>query len=133
MATVSKQEREFGQSSHPTTHQVPGDLSGPGAGKADRPHTKEKAMNHADDSESNGIIDSATDSKARELRIAELAYGRAEGRGFAPGYELDDWLAAEKEMAHAPSESSPSDSVDPLTPNLSKRPTPKSMDDKTSV
>ena len=36
--------------------------------------------------------------KDREARIAELAYSRAEHRGFAPGYELDDWLAAEKEI-----------------------------------
>jgi hypothetical protein len=30
--------------------------------------------------------------------IAEAAYHRAEKRGFAPGQELDDWLAAEKEI-----------------------------------
>jgi hypothetical protein len=34
---------------------------------------------------------------ARHRRIAERAYGRAERRGFAPGGELDDWLAAEAE------------------------------------
>jgi hypothetical protein len=34
---------------------------------------------------------------ARHRRIAERAYGRAECRGFAPGQELDDWLAAEAE------------------------------------
>ncbi|HKU13925.1 MAG TPA: DUF2934 domain-containing protein [Steroidobacteraceae bacterium] len=34
----------------------------------------------------------------REARIAEAAYWRAERRGFAPGQELDDWLAAEKEV-----------------------------------
>jgi len=33
----------------------------------------------------------------REQRIRELAYLRAERRGFAPGSELDDWLAAEQE------------------------------------
>jgi hypothetical protein len=31
----------------------------------------------------------------RRQRIAERAYQRAERRGFAPGQELDDWLAAE--------------------------------------
>jgi hypothetical protein len=31
--------------------------------------------------------------------IAERAYYRAEKRGFAPGYELEDWLAAEREIA----------------------------------
>jgi Protein of unknown function (DUF2934). len=30
---------------------------------------------------------------------AERAYFRAERRGFAPGHELEDWLAAECEVA----------------------------------
>ncbi|MET0658459.1 MAG: DUF2934 domain-containing protein [Steroidobacteraceae bacterium] len=34
----------------------------------------------------------------REAMIAEAAYYRAENRGFTPGYELDDWLAAEAEI-----------------------------------
>ena len=33
-----------------------------------------------------------------ERRVAEAAYFRAEGRGFAPGGELDDWLQAECEI-----------------------------------
>lgn len=33
----------------------------------------------------------------RDARIAELAYYRAENRGFEPGHELEDWLAAEQE------------------------------------
>ena len=36
--------------------------------------------------------------KERYERIAQAAYHRAEKRGFAPGYELDDWLAAEQEV-----------------------------------
>jgi hypothetical protein len=31
--------------------------------------------------------------------VAERAYLRALHRGFAPGHELDDWLAAEREVA----------------------------------
>ncbi len=31
--------------------------------------------------------------------IAERAYFKAEQRGFAPGHELEDWLAAEREVA----------------------------------
>ncbi|BBA33318.1 hypothetical conserved protein [Methylocaldum marinum] len=31
-------------------------------------------------------------------KIAEAAYYRAERRGFAPGYEIEDWLEAEKEI-----------------------------------
>lgn len=34
----------------------------------------------------------------RERMIAEAAYYRAERRGFAPGAEVDDWLAAEAEI-----------------------------------
>ena len=30
-------------------------------------------------------------------RDAEIAYYKAESRGFEPGYELDDWLEAERE------------------------------------
>jgi hypothetical protein len=33
----------------------------------------------------------------RERRIRVAAYFKAERRGFAPGHELEDWLAAEKE------------------------------------
>ncbi|HWG77913.1 MAG TPA: DUF2934 domain-containing protein [Steroidobacteraceae bacterium] len=35
---------------------------------------------------------------ARNARIALAAYYRAEARGFEPGMELDDWLAAETEL-----------------------------------
>jgi hypothetical protein len=34
----------------------------------------------------------------RARSIAEAAYYRAERRGFAPGAELEDWLAAEREI-----------------------------------
>jgi Protein of unknown function (DUF2934) len=34
----------------------------------------------------------------RRRRIAEAAYHRAEQRGFAPGYEDEDWLAAERDI-----------------------------------
>jgi hypothetical protein len=37
-------------------------------------------------------------SENREARIAEAAYWRAERRGFIAGQELEDWLAAEKEV-----------------------------------
>lgn len=33
----------------------------------------------------------------RERRIRVAAYIKAERRGFAPGHELEDWLAAEME------------------------------------
>jgi len=34
----------------------------------------------------------------RRQMIADAAYYRAERRGFAPGSEVEDWLAAEKEV-----------------------------------
>ena len=36
----------------------------------------------------------------RALMIAHAAYHRAERRGFSPGHELEDWLAAEHEINH---------------------------------
>ena len=36
--------------------------------------------------------------EARHALIAEAAYLRAERRGFVPGYETEDWLAAENEV-----------------------------------
>ena len=35
----------------------------------------------------------------QDAMIAECAYYRAERRGFIPGYELDDWYEAEREVA----------------------------------
>ena len=32
------------------------------------------------------------------FKIAMCAYYKAEARGFAPGFEMQDWLAAEAEM-----------------------------------
>jgi hypothetical protein len=36
--------------------------------------------------------------RSRQEQIAELAYFRALNRGFEPGHELEDWLAAEAEI-----------------------------------
>jgi DUF2934 family protein len=36
--------------------------------------------------------------ETRRAMIAESAYLRAERRGFAPGYEVEDWCAAEREV-----------------------------------
>ena len=37
-------------------------------------------------------------SAARDEMVRTAAYFRAERRGFAPGYEWEDWLAAEAEV-----------------------------------
>ena len=33
-----------------------------------------------------------------DTKIAELAYYKAESRGFEPGHEMEDWFAAEQEF-----------------------------------
>jgi hypothetical protein len=37
-------------------------------------------------------------AEERRGRIAQAAYFRAERRNFAPGHELEDWVAAEAEV-----------------------------------
>jgi hypothetical protein len=39
-----------------------------------------------------------TGPEQRAALIAEAAYFRAERRGFSPGHETEDWLAAEAEV-----------------------------------
>ena len=39
------------------------------------------------------------DSAERQVQVALAAYFIAEKRGFEPGHELDDWLAAEAQLA----------------------------------
>jgi hypothetical protein len=38
------------------------------------------------------------DPQQRAAQIAKAAYFRAMNRGFAPGHEMEDWLAAEAEV-----------------------------------
>jgi Protein of unknown function (DUF2934) len=40
----------------------------------------------------------AVSDELRRAMISEAAYLRAEQRGFASGYELEDWLVAEREV-----------------------------------
>lgn len=42
---------------------------------------------------------SATAAPVATDVIAERAYFKALNRGFAPGFELEDWLEAEREVA----------------------------------
>jgi len=41
---------------------------------------------------------SGISAQERERFVAQAAYYRAEKRGFAPGYELQDWVEAEAEV-----------------------------------
>jgi hypothetical protein len=45
-------------------------------------------------------------AEMRQL-IAEAAYLRAAERNFAPGHELEDWLAAEREVGESVHAASP--------------------------
>jgi len=38
----------------------------------------------------------------RQAMVAEAAFFIAQSRGFVPGQELDDWLAAEREVDQRP-------------------------------
>ena len=40
----------------------------------------------------------ALSAQEREKFVAQAAYYRAEKRGFAPGFELQDWVEAEAEV-----------------------------------
>jgi len=41
-------------------------------------------------------------AEERHRRICEAAYFLAQERGFAPGHQLDDWLAAEQHIDALP-------------------------------
>ena len=43
-------------------------------------------------------VASATKAADYSAQIAEAAYYKAERRGFEPGYEMTDWLEAEREL-----------------------------------
>lgn len=40
----------------------------------------------------------ALNAQERDRLVAQAAYFRAEKRGFAPGFELQDWVEAEAEV-----------------------------------
>jgi len=44
------------------------------------------------------VVAVGIDPDRRRALIAELAYYRAERRGFEPGHETEDWLSAEAEV-----------------------------------
>jgi len=60
--------------------------------KDDKPVTSRRRVGKPKKAE--GEMDNVSDAR---FRTEEAAYYKALARGFAPGHELDDWLAAEKE------------------------------------
>ncbi len=63
---------------------------------SNRPPRKRAASATPDTASTLGSMTVSAD--VRRGMIAEAAYLRAERRGFAPGHEDEDWLAAEKEV-----------------------------------
>lgn len=53
------------------------------------------------DAQPSAVLKEPLTGEARYRWIAHAAYLRAEKRGFAPGHEVDDWLAAEAEFEAA--------------------------------
>ncbi len=47
---------------------------------------------------SHSLLDNLDLSKSRVVLIRDAAYLRAARRGFTPGHELEDWLAAEQQV-----------------------------------
>lgn len=43
------------------------------------------------------VSESELNEQDRDSRVAVSAYYKAQARGFEPGHELEDWLAAEAE------------------------------------
>ena len=84
--------------SHATDSDLPAERTAEATGS---PVESDPAM-HADAAPQLAPAAADDADEARRRRIAERAYLRAERRGFAPGRELDDWLAAESEEARAP-------------------------------
>jgi len=44
------------------------------------------------------FVEPCARAKPREVRVAEIAYFKAQSRGFAPGHAEEDWFAAEAEV-----------------------------------
>jgi len=63
--------------------------------------TKQKSTSRARRAPTVKPQDGATKLDAHELHalVAQAAYFKAEARGFAPGGELADWIAAETEIS----------------------------------
>ncbi|HEX3847164.1 MAG TPA: DUF2934 domain-containing protein [Steroidobacteraceae bacterium] len=77
-----------------------------GAGKVPEPvitssSLEKRTMTATDGAEAAAASHPRRGAHSREERhrlIAHAAYFRSEYRGFAPGYELEDWLWAEREL-----------------------------------
>jgi hypothetical protein len=70
-------------------------------GKAARAKRKGASANAIEPRTIRAIVEAGIVGCGQDLRramTAEAAYYRAERRGFKPGHELEDWLAAEADV-----------------------------------
>ena len=75
---------------------------GDGSGLGNDAETSSRQLRADWEAERSAILaDETVNEAARHELIAVGAYYRAQKRGFAPGRELDDWLAAEAELARS--------------------------------
>lgn len=58
------------------------------------------------------------DSAQRELMIREAAYFRYVQRGYEPGHDIDDWIAAEAELFSEESVRQPPESTETMDLNV---------------
>ena len=63
-----------------------------------KPKKMQSSKQLASKSLNSGTIPHPLQSNTRDDLISKIAYRMAEKRGFSPGHELDDWLAAEFEV-----------------------------------
>jgi hypothetical protein len=49
-------------------------------------------------SDSGSVVAGSPSGTDRQMRIAKVAYYKAQQRGFAPGHDWEDWFAAEREV-----------------------------------
>ncbi len=76
-----------------TAREISGPAAGPAGGSAP---PGEIPPPQAEEGADAGLTDAT--SELRQRMIAEAAYFQAERRGFSPGCELEDWLAAETQV-----------------------------------
>lgn len=76
-----------------TAREISGPAAGPAGGSAP---PGEIPPPQAEEGADAGLTDAT--SELRQRMIAEAAYFQAERRGFSPGCELEDWLAAEAQV-----------------------------------
>jgi Protein of unknown function (DUF2934) len=74
----------------------------PGLDQRQENSSPETIDDGTDKSAVGGAVGRQESTAERHARIAEVAYRKAGARGFAPGGELEDWLAAEREVAADP-------------------------------